>query len=65
VTATPQEGRDIAGSRKAIIRAARRAAEAARQHHQPVLLWRDGKVAEVMPDDLPPLPDEAPLKQQK
>ncbi|MCL2700262.1 MAG: hypothetical protein FWE88_01060 [Phycisphaerae bacterium] len=48
------------GSRRAIIRAARRAAEIARQHGQPLILWRDGQIVRVMPDDLPPLPDEAP-----
>jgi nicotinamidase-related amidase len=52
----------MAGTRKAMIRAARRAAEIARQHNQPILLWQDGRVVEVMPDDLPPLPDEAPRK---
>ena len=51
---------DLEGSRKAIIRAARRAAEIARQHGQPLILWRDGHIVRVMPDDLPPLPDEAP-----
>jgi len=60
----PEEDRDMAGSRKAMIRAARRAADVARQHHQPVLLWRDGQVVEVMPDDLPPLPEETPRKDQ-
>ena len=64
MTTTPEEDRDMAGSRRAIIRAARRAAEIARQHNQPVLLWQDGKVVEVMPDDLPPLPEEAPRKQK-
>jgi hypothetical protein len=65
MTAVSHEDRDMAGSRKAIVRAARRAAELARQHNRPLVLWRDGKVVEVMPDDLPPLPDEAPIKQQK
>jgi len=51
---------DFEGSRKAIIRAARRAAEVARQHGHPLILWRDGQIVRVMPDDLPPLPDEAP-----
>ncbi len=51
---------DLEGSRKAMIRAAQRAAEIARQHHQPLVLWRDGRVVKVMPDDLPPLPEEAP-----
>jgi hypothetical protein len=60
-----EEDLDMVGSRKAIIRAARRAAELARQHNQPLILWRDGKVVEVMPDDLPPLPDEAPRKSEE
>lgn len=57
-----QPGRypELDGSRKAMIRAAGRAAEIARQHNQPLVLWRDGQVVEVMPDDLPPLPEETP-----
>jgi len=43
-----------------MIRAARRAAEIARQHNQPLVLWRDGRIVRVMPDDLPPLPEVAP-----
>ncbi len=53
---------DLEGSRKAMIRAAQRAAEIARQHHQPLVLWRDGRVVKVMPDDLPPLPEESPRR---
>lgn len=56
---------DMSGSRTAIIRAARRAAEIAKQHGQPLVLWRDGKIVEVMPDDLPPLPDIAPEAPQQ
>lgn len=56
--------RDMNGSRTAIIRAARRAAEVARQHHQPLVLWRDGRIIEVMPEDLPPLPDKAPRQDE-
>jgi hypothetical protein len=55
---------DLEGSRKAIIRAARRAAKIARQHNQPLVLWQDGQIVKVMPDDLPPLPDMAPIKEQ-
>ena len=55
---------DLQGSRKAMIRAARRAAELAKKHGQPLLLWRDGQMVEVMPDDLPPLPDETPVKKK-
>lgn len=51
---------EMQGSRAAMIRAARRAAEQAKQHGQPLVLWRDGRIVEVMPDDLPPLPEEAP-----
>lgn len=56
---------DMQGSRTAMIRAARRAAEVARQHQQPLVLWRDGRIIEVMPDDLPPLPEEAPRQKQE
>jgi hypothetical protein len=57
-----EQNSDMAGSQAAMIRAARRAREVARQNNQPLVLWQDGKVVEVMPDDLPPLPDEAPEK---
>ena len=55
---------DLEGSRKALIRAAKRAADTARQYNQPLVLWEDGKIVKVMPDDLPPLPDMAPIKEQ-
>lgn len=51
---------DMQGSRAAMIRAARRAAEQAKQHGQPLVLWRGGRVVRVMPDELPDLPDKAP-----
>lgn len=51
---------DMQGSRTAMIRAARRAAEVAQRHHQPLLLWRDGQVVRVMPEDLPALPEQTP-----
>ncbi len=51
---------DLQGSRSAMIRAARKAAEAARQHRQPLVLWRNGRVVHVMPDELPDLPEQAP-----
>jgi len=54
----------LEGSRTAIIRAARRAAEKAKQHGQPLILWRDGQIVHVMPDDLPPLPEQAPEQLQ-
>jgi len=56
--------RELDGSRTAMIRASRRAAELARQHNQPLLLWRDGRVVRVMPDDLPDLPDQTPGREQ-
>ena len=62
---TPRELEDeSAGIRAAIIRAARRAAEIARQHNQPLILWKDGRIARIMPDDLPPLPAEAPRRSE-
>ncbi|MCC7350869.1 MAG: hypothetical protein IT446_09890 [Phycisphaerales bacterium] len=36
-----------------------RAAEQARQHGQPLILWREGRVVRVMPDELPNLPDQS------
>ena len=52
------------GSRAAMIRAARRAAEQAKQHGQPLVLWRDGQVVRVMPDKLPDLPEQTPEQQK-
>ena len=60
----PHKPAPLEGSRKAIIRAARRAAEVARQHGQPLVFWRDGRIVKIMPDDLPPLPEEAPRRPQ-
>jgi len=51
---------DLQGSRTAMIRAARSAADTARQHQQPLVLWRNGQVVHVMPDDLPDLPEQTP-----
>lgn len=51
---------DLQGSRTAMIRAARNAAKLAKQHDQPLVLWRDGQIVRVMPDDLPDLPEETP-----
>lgn len=53
-----EQNRDMAGSQAALIRAARRARETARQNNQPLAFWRDGKVVKIYPDELPPLPDE-------
>jgi len=60
MTQQDKPNHDFEGSRRAMIRAARRAAEIARQHNQPLVLWRDGRIVRVMPDDLPPLPEVAP-----
>jgi len=43
---------DMAGSRKAILRAARRACEAARMHGLPVAVLKDNRVVEIPPDQL-------------
>ena len=51
---------DMEGSRLAMIRAAQRAADLAKQHNQPLLLWQDGQVVRVMPDELPNLPEQTP-----
>jgi hypothetical protein len=55
---------EMQGSRAAMIRAARSAAEQAKQHGQPLVLWRDGQVVRVMPDELPDLPKQTPEQQQ-
>ncbi len=54
---------ELDGSRTAMIRAARRAADLAKRHNQPLVLWRDGRVVEIMPDELPELPQKTPEKQ--
>jgi hypothetical protein len=54
---------EMQGSRTAMIRAARRAADLAKRHNQPLVLWRDGRVVEIMPDELPELPERTPEKQ--
>ncbi|MFO7901441.1 MAG: hypothetical protein ACQESR_00505 [Planctomycetota bacterium] len=51
---------DMEGSRTAMIRAARSAAELAKRHNQPLLLWREGQVVRVMPDELADLPEQTP-----
>jgi len=56
---------DPTGSRNTIVRARARAAELARQHRQPLVLWRDGRIVGIMPDDLPPLPEEALRQKQE
>ncbi len=56
---------DLQGSRSAMIRAARRAAEIVRQHQQPLVLWRDGRVVRVMPDELRELLEQIPEVSQQ
>jgi hypothetical protein len=56
----PSKCPDLGGSRTSMIRAAHRAAEVAREHQQPLVLGRDGRIVHVMPDELPPLPEETP-----
>lgn len=55
---------EMQGSQAAMIRAARRAAEQAKRHGPPLVLWRDGRVVRVMPDELPDLPEQTPQEQQ-
>ena len=55
---------DLQGSRTAMICAARKAAEVARQHRQPLVLWRNGRVVHVMPDELPDLPEQTPVDER-
>lgn len=55
---------DMLGADRAIVRAARRAAELARQHGQKLILWKDGQIVRVDPDDLPPLPERAPHRRK-
>ncbi len=55
---------DLQGSRTAMIRAARRAADLAKRYGQPLILWRDGQVVRIMPEDLPDLPAQTPQQQR-
>jgi poly-beta-hydroxyalkanoate depolymerase len=56
---------DMAGSYAAVLRAARRAREIARMHGVPIVIWRDGKVVEVYPDDPTfDLPDDGLRKER-
>jgi predicted ABC-type ATPase len=50
--------RKAEGSRTAMMRAAQRAAILAKQHDQPLLLWRDGQVIRIMPHELAGLPGQ-------
>ena len=64
--ANSDRDQDFIGSDAALLRAAARARETARRHGTKLVIWRDGKVCEVDPDEVP-LPDvespegEAPL----
>lgn len=60
----PNRYPDLQGSCTAMICAARRAAMIAKQHGQPLLLWRDGRIVRVMPDDLPELPEQTPTHER-
>ncbi|NLY02694.1 MAG: hypothetical protein GXY83_42110 [Rhodopirellula sp.] len=51
---------DLQSSQAAMIRAARTAAALAKQHGQSLLLWRDGRIVRVAPDELPDLPEQTP-----
>ena len=57
--------REMDGSLTAMIRVARRAADLAKRHNQPLVLWRDGRVLEIMPDELPDLPERTPQKSEQ
>ena len=48
------------GSRSAMIRAAQSAANLAKQHNQPLLLWEDGHLVRIKPKDLASLPEQTP-----
>jgi hypothetical protein len=43
---------DSTGIEAALLRAAQRARVVARQHGTPLVIWRDGRVCEVDPNDL-------------
>jgi hypothetical protein len=47
-----QSNDEWAGIEAALLRAAQRAREVARQHGTPLVIWRDGRVCEVDPNDL-------------
>ena len=42
---------ELAGAEQALLRAARRAREKAAQFGRGIMIWRDGRVVELMPDD--------------
>jgi hypothetical protein len=47
-----QSNDEWAGIEAALHRAGQRAREVARQHGTPLVIWRDGRVCEVDPNDL-------------
>ena len=49
---------DLIGTYPAMLRAAQRAREVARMHKTPLVLWQDGKVVEIPPDEIEDLPRE-------
>lgn len=55
----PEWDRELKGIEAALLRAAARARETARRCGTKLVIWRDGKVCEVDPDEVP-LPDVAP-----
>jgi len=59
-----EKNQDMAGTQAAMVRATRKALHEAKQHGEPVPLWRDGKVVWVPADDveLPKVPDDPPAK---
>lgn len=51
----------VDNGRRAMIRAVYRAARMAKAHNQQLVYWQDGQIVYVDPDDLPPLPELAPI----
>jgi hypothetical protein len=49
---------DMNGAYPAMLRAAQRAREVARMYKTPLVLWQDGKVVEIPPDEIEDLPKE-------
>jgi hypothetical protein len=45
-----KENQDMAGSLQAMLRAAKRAREIARQTGTPLVIWRDGRIVHVSPE---------------
>lgn len=49
----PDWDRELEGIEAALLRAAARARETARRHGTKLVIWRDGKMCEVAPDEAP------------